>query len=76
VIAVAVTRLLQSLSRPPGGRSFSIAPPERWADEEDGCVWACSHEGREVWCRSLGPVEKVAEVTSQWLGSIERQERS
>jgi hypothetical protein len=32
-------------------------------------VWACSNEGREVWCRNLGAKDKVAEVMSQWLGS-------
>jgi hypothetical protein len=43
-------------SRPP---SFQIEGPD-----EDGCVWACSNEGREVWCRKLGPADKVAEVMS------------
>lgn len=44
--------------------------------DEDGCVWACSNEGREVWCRNLGPAEEVAEVMSQWLGSIDYGERN
>jgi hypothetical protein len=43
--------------------------------DEDGCVWAGSNEGREDWCRNLGPADKVAEVMSQWLGSIDHGER-
>ena len=39
--------------------------------DEDGCVWACSTEGRDVWCANLGPRDKAAEVMSQWLGSID-----
>ena len=42
--------------------------------DEDGCVWACSH-GRDVWCQNLGPATKVAEVMSQWLGSIDHDEK-
>nr|WP_294169968.1 hypothetical protein [uncultured Sphingomonas sp.] len=49
---------------------FQIEGPD-----EDGCVWACSNEGREVWCRNLGTAEKVAEVMSQWLGSYDDGER-
>ena len=45
---------------------FNIEGPD-----EDGCVWICSAEGRHVWCENLGPVAKVAEVLSQWLGSID-----
>ena len=48
---------------------FQIRGPD-----EDGCVWACSNDGREVWCRNLGPA-KVAEVMSQWLGSYDEGER-
>ena len=39
--------------------------------DEDGCVWACSPKSRDVWCQNLGPTAKVAEVMSQWLGSID-----
>lgn len=39
--------------------------------DEDGCVWACSPEGRDVWCQNLGPKDRVVEVLSQWLGEIE-----
>ena len=42
--------------------------------DEDGCVWACSPAGRDVWCQNLGPATKVAEVMSQWLGSIQYDE--
>jgi hypothetical protein len=33
---------------------FEIEGPD-----EDGCVWACAPQGRDVWCRNLGPKEKV-----------------
>lgn len=50
---------------------FEIQGPD-----EDGCVWACAPEGRrDIWCQNLGPADKVAEVLSQWLGSIDYQER-
>lgn len=49
---------------------FQIEGPD-----EDGCVWICSAGGRDVWCQSLGPQDAVAEVLSQWLGSIDRDER-
>lgn len=42
--------------------------------DEDGCVWACSAEGRDTWCQNLGPQSKVAEVLSEWLASIDHQE--
>ena len=42
--------------------------------DEHGCVWICSAEGRDVWCQNLGPCRKVAEVLSQWLGSVELDE--
>ena len=48
---------------------FQIEGPD-----EDGCVWICSAEGRDVWCQNLGPRDKVAEVLSQWLGSVEYDE--
>lgn len=38
---------------------FQIEGPD-----DDGCVWACSTEGRDVWCANLGPQDKVAEVLS------------
>ena len=48
---------------------FQIEGPD-----EDGCVWACSTQGRDVWCANLGPTAKVAQVMSQWLGTIEYDE--
>ena len=48
---------------------FQIEGPD-----EDGCVWICSAEGRDVWCQNLGPAEQVVEVMSQWLGSIDADE--
>jgi hypothetical protein len=45
---------------------FQIEGPD-----EDGCVWVCSPNGRDVWCQNLGLKEKVAEVLGQWLGSID-----
>ena len=44
--------------------------------DEDGCVWACSREGRHVWCQNLGPVEKVRVVLAEFLASIEQNEGS
>jgi hypothetical protein len=41
---------------------------------EDGCVWICSANGRNDWCRNLGPAHKVVEVLSQWLASIDNGE--
>ena len=34
-------------------------------------MWVCSTEGRDVWCANLGPCAKVAEVLSQWLGTVD-----
>ena len=48
---------------------FQIEGPD-----EDGCVWACSAEGRDVWCQNLGPAPQVVEVLCQWLGSIDADE--
>ena len=39
--------------------------------DEDGCVWACSPEGRDVWCQNLGPADKVADVLAGWLEEID-----
>jgi hypothetical protein len=45
---------------------FEIEGPD-----EDGCVWICSPEGREVWCRNLGPKDAAAEKMCKRLGSID-----
>jgi hypothetical protein len=42
--------------------------------DEDGCVWRCSAEAG-AWCHNMGPADKVAEVLSQWLASIDDAER-
>ena len=50
---------------------FQIEGPD-----EGNCVWACSPDGRDVWCRNLGPTDKVVEVMSRWLGAIDADEAS
>lgn len=59
---------------------MSEAEPEQCAlfeiegPDEDGCVWACSIAGRDDWCQNLGPRDKVVEVLSQWLASLDDAE--
>lgn len=43
---------------------FEIQGPD-----ENGDAWICSPEGRDVWCRNLGPYEAASEVMCQWLGA-------
>ncbi len=50
---------------------FQIERPD-----EDGCVGASSPDGRDVWCRNLGPTDKVAEVLSQRFGTIDVDDAS
>ncbi len=38
--------------------------------DEDGCVWICSAKAGD-WCHNMGPADKVAEVLSEWLSSID-----
>jgi hypothetical protein len=54
----------------PDQAAFEIQGPD-----DQGLVWICSSEGRDVWCHNLGPVDQAAEVMAQWLGSIDHQER-
>ena len=42
--------------------------------DEQGFVWVHGAHSREPWSRNLGPARKVAEVLSQWLGSVEFDE--
>jgi hypothetical protein len=42
--------------------------------DERGCVWAHGTSSRDPWTQNLGPAPKVAEVLSQWLGSIDFDE--
>lgn len=55
---------------PEQGALFQMEGPD-----EDGCVWACSPEGRDIWCQNLGPQEKVVEEIERWLASIHWEER-
>ena len=65
----------QTFEPPAARRRCAIMDKERVEEalfqiegpDEDGCVWACSTEGRDVWCANLGPRDKVATVMSQWL---------
>ena len=49
---------------PQQGALFRIEGPD-----EDGCVWICSAEGREVWCQNLGPEGPTAAVMADWLAA-------
>jgi hypothetical protein len=42
--------------------------------DEDGCVWISSSDAGGFH-HNLGPADKVAEVLSQWLASIDDAER-
>ena len=54
----------------PNMRLLQIEGPD-----EEAPVWACSGDGDpNVWCQNLGPADKVAEVLSQWLGTIDYDE--
>ena len=44
--------------------------------DERGCVWMHGASSRDPWHQNLGPTEKVAELLSQWLGSIEYDEQN
>ena len=63
---------------------IAIAVPSSWATSlptglallAGRRAWACSNEGREVWCWNLDTAEKVAEVMSQWLATYDGGERS
>jgi hypothetical protein len=43
--------------------------------DERGCVWMHGTSSADSWAYNLGPPQKVAEVMSQWLGSIDYDER-
>ena len=58
------------MSEPEQEALFQIEGPD-----DDGCVWACSPDGRDIWCQNLGPRDRVAEKLSEWLGAIEHGER-
>jgi hypothetical protein len=52
-----------------GGTQFELQGPD-----ENGHVWICSPEGRDVWCHNLGHFTDAAEAMAQWLGSIDYDE--
>lgn len=54
---------------PPQDALFQIEGPD-----ERGCVWMHGTSSRGPWSQNLGPRDKVAEVLSQWLGSIDFDE--
>jgi hypothetical protein len=39
--------------------------------DERGCVWIHGASSRDPWAQKLGHRDKVAEVLSQWLASID-----
>jgi hypothetical protein len=57
------------MDQPEQGALFRIEGPD-----EDGCVWICSADGRDVWCHNLGRRDKVAEILSRWLCSVDYDE--
>jgi|GEM_PF-2746752 len=55
---------------PEQGALFAIEGPD-----DDGCVWICSSEGRDVGCQNLGPRDAAAEKLVEWLASIDYGEK-
>ena len=43
--------------------------------DERGCVWMHGSSSGDPWTQNLGPAGKVAEVLSQWLASMDFDER-
>jgi hypothetical protein len=43
--------------------------------DERGCVWIHGASSSDPWAHNLGPQDAVAEALSQWLGSIEYDEK-
>lgn len=39
--------------------------------DERGCIWIHSASSRTPWMQNLGGKDKVAEVLTQWLNSID-----
>lgn len=42
--------------------------------DEDGCVWICSPEGRDIWCQNLGPFGPAGKVMADWLAQNDWEE--
>jgi hypothetical protein len=63
-----------------GVPSGMIEEPEQEAlfyvegPDEDGCVWIYGANTSDPRAQNLGPCRKVAEVWSQWLGTIDLDE--
>jgi hypothetical protein len=55
---------------PDQGAFFYIEGPD-----ERGCVWIHGASSSDPWAHNLGPQHKVAEVLSQWLESVDEDER-
>lgn len=51
---------------------FEIEGPD---EQGDVSIWIWSFDGRQRTCFNLGPADQAAEAFSQWLGSIDFQER-
>jgi hypothetical protein len=51
---------------PEQGALFYIEGPD-----ERGCIWIHGASSRAPWMQNLGRKDKVAEVLSQWLSSID-----
>ena len=43
--------------------------------DERGCVWIHGANSSDAWAHNLGPSGKVAERLSQWLASVDQDER-
>jgi hypothetical protein len=42
--------------------------------DERGCVWIHGANSRDPWTHNLGPVKKVREALSRWLGEADYDE--
>jgi hypothetical protein len=60
-----LARLTQMIDGPEQEARFYIEGPD-----ERGCVWMHRASSSDPWAQNLGSSDKVAEVLSQWLGSI------
>ena len=64
-----MTPMMNSTDEPEQEALFYIEGPD-----EDGCVWTYGASPGDPWAQNLGPCRKVAEVFSQWLGTIDFDE--
>jgi hypothetical protein len=75
-VAALKKRLAQLNERLSGDEPEQDALFEIEGPDEDACVWIHSTDPRNPWTQNLGPRDKVAEVLSQWLGSIDSGENA